>query len=46
MLDRLSLAWADKQVDYFADLSFVQRHKYSLIFAAVFVVGVILAWIG
>jgi glycine betaine/proline transport system permease protein len=46
MLDRLSLAWADKQVDYFADLSFVQRHKYSLIFAAVFVAGVVLAWIG
>ncbi|UCH40419.1 MAG: ABC transporter permease subunit [Gammaproteobacteria bacterium] len=46
MLDRLSLAWADKQVDYFADLSFVQRHKYSIIFGAVFVVGVILAWIG
>jgi glycine betaine/proline transport system permease protein len=46
MLDRLSLAWADKQVDYFADLSFVERHKHSLIFGAVFVVGVILAWIG
>ncbi len=46
MLDRLSLAWADKQVDYFADLSFVERHKHSLIFGVVFIVGVILAWIG
>ncbi len=46
MLDRLSLAWANKQTDYFADLSFVERHKYSLLFAGVFVVGVILAWIG
>jgi glycine betaine/proline transport system permease protein len=46
VLDRLSLAWADKQIDYFADLSFTQRHRYSLIFAAVFVAGVLLAWIG
>ncbi len=46
VLDRLSLAWADKQVDYFADLSFVERHKYSLIFGVVFVVGIILAFIG
>jgi len=46
MLDRLSLAWADKQVDYFADLSFVQRHKYSLMFGVVFVAGIVLAWIG
>ena len=46
MLDRLSLAWADKQIDYFADLSFTQRHKHSLMFGVVFIVGVILAWIG
>ncbi len=46
MLDRLSLAWANKQTDYFADLSFVQRHKYSLLFGVVFIVGVVLAWIG
>ena len=46
VLDRMSLAWANKQVDYFADLSFVERHKYSLIFGVVFAVGVILAWIG
>ncbi|WP_423906760.1 ABC transporter permease [Candidatus Spongiihabitans sp.] len=46
VLDRMSLAWAEKQIDYFADLSFVERHKYSLIFGVVFVVGIILAVIG
>ena len=46
VLDRLSLAWADKQIDYFADLSFFERHKYALIFGLVFVAGIVLAWIG
>ncbi len=46
MLDRMSLAWANKQVDYFADLSFIQRHKFSLAFGVVFIAGVVLAWIG
>ena len=46
VLDKLSLAWAEKQIDYFADLSFFERHKYSLIFGVVFVVGIIVAWIG
>ncbi|PWQ98133.1 ABC transporter permease [Leucothrix arctica] len=46
VLDRLSLAWANKQTDYFADLSFKQKHKYSLMFLVVFVVGIILAVLG
>jgi len=46
LLDKMSLAWANKQTDYFADLSFVQRHKFSLICAAILVVGVIFAFIG
>ncbi len=46
VLDRLSLAWADKQIDYFADLSFVERNKNSLIFGGIFFAGIILAWIG
>ena len=46
VLDRLSLAWANKQVDYFADQSFTQRHKYSLMFTGVFVAGIILAYLG
>jgi glycine betaine/proline transport system permease protein len=45
-LDKLSLGWANKQIDYFADLSFVERHKYSLIMLAILVGGVILASIG
>ncbi len=45
-LDKMSLAWANKQTDYFADLSFFQRHKFALFAAIVFVVGVILAYIG
>ena len=46
VLDRLSLAWANKQTDYFADQSFKERHKYSLMFLAIFIVGVILAYLG
>ena len=46
VLDRLSLAWANKQTDYFADLSFAQRHKHSLVFGGVFIGGIILAYIG
>ncbi|GIT08697.1 MAG: hypothetical protein CM1200mP30_23270 [Pseudomonadota bacterium] len=39
LLDKMSLAWANKQTDYFADLSFVKRHKYGLIF-----VGFSISW--
>ncbi len=46
VLDKLSLAWADKQTDYFADLEFAQRHKYSLLFLGLFVVATLLAFIG
>lgn len=46
VLDRLSLAWANKQTDYFADQSFRERHKYSLIFLGIFIAGVILAYLG
>ncbi len=46
VLDRLSLAWANKQVDYFADNSFFKRHKYSLIILAIAVVGSLLAFAG
>ena len=46
VLDRMSLAWANKQTDYFADLTFVKRHKYSLLFLVIFIVGTILAYIG
>ena len=46
VLDKMSLAWANKQTDYFADLSFVQRHRYALMALAVFLTGSILAYIG
>ncbi len=46
VLDKMSLAWANKQTDYFADLSFVQRHRYALMALAVFLAGTILAYIG
>jgi len=46
VLDRMSLAWANKQTDYFADLTFIKRHKYSLLFLVIFIVGTVLAYIG
>ena len=46
VLDRLSLAWANKGTDYFADQSFAVRHKYSLIFAAIVLGCIGLAYIG
>jgi glycine betaine/proline transport system permease protein len=46
LLDKMSLAWAHKQTDYFADLTFVQRHKYSLLSLIILLVGVALAYVG
>ena len=46
VLDKLSLAWADKQTDYFAQLSFAKRHKYGLFFIVVLLASVILSYIG
>lgn len=46
VLDKLSLGWANKPVDYFSDLSFFERHMYALIMGAILVIGVILAFIG
>ena len=46
VLDRMSLAWANKQTDYFADLGFAARHKFSLLFLAVFAAGTVLAYVG
>ena len=46
VLDKLSLAWANKQTDYFADLPFMQKHKWSLMFVAILFIGVIFSFIG
>ena len=46
LLDKMSLAWAHKQTDYFANLNFFQRHKYGLFFVGAVLVGLILASFG
>jgi glycine betaine/proline transport system permease protein len=46
VLDRLSLAWANKKTDYFADLGIIERHWFSLLFLLIFVVGTMLAYVG
>ena len=46
VLDRMSLAWANKQTDYFSNLSLIEKHKYSLIFAGLFVIALGLAYLG
>ena len=46
LLDKMSLAWANKQTDYFANLTFFQRHKYGLYFVGAVIVGLILASVG
>lgn len=46
VLDRMSLAWANKQRDYFADVTFYSRHKYLFWFLAALLIGIVLAIIG
>ena len=46
LLDKMSLAWAHKQTDYFANLTFFQRHKYGLFFVGAVLVGLIFASVG
>jgi glycine betaine/proline transport system permease protein len=46
LLDKLSLAWANKQTDYFADLPFIERHKWSLLFGVILLIGIALSYIG
>jgi len=46
LLDKLSLAWANKQIDYFSDLPFMQRHKWSLLFVVIVFIGSVVAYIG
>ncbi len=46
VLDKLSLAWANKQTDYFADLPFMKKHRWSLMFIAILFFGVLLSFIG
>ena len=46
LLDKLSLAWANKQTDYFANLSFYERNKYSLLFLLCLLIGGLIAYLG
>ena len=45
VLDKLSLAWANKQIDYFANLPFHLRHKYSLAFLGVLILTSVIAYV-
>ena len=46
VLDKMSLAWAHKQKDYFADLTFFERFRVPILLAAILAAGSLLAWIG
>ena len=46
LLDKMSLAWANKQTDYFGNLTFYERNKNTIFFIGAFVIGIILAYIG
>ncbi len=46
VLDRLSLAWANKKTDYLGDKSYWMRHRFGLIFVGIFAGGIVLAWVG
>ena len=46
VLDKMSLAWANKQTDYFSDLTFLQRNRHTLLALMILVVGATLAFIG
>jgi glycine betaine/proline transport system permease protein len=46
LLDKMSLAWANKQIDYFGNLTFFQRNKNILFFMGSILVGIILAYVG
>ena len=46
VLDKMSLAWANKQTDYFSDLTFLQRHKFTLLFCFILLMGCVLTYFG
>ena len=46
LLDKMSLAWANKQIDYFGNLTYFQRNKNILFFAAAVLLGIIFAYAG
>ena len=46
LLDKMSLAWANKQINYFENPTFLQRNKYLMIFVFIVICGYILSYVG
>ena len=46
VLDKLSLAWANKQKDYFANLNFYQKNRSYIAFITLTILGIILSYFG
>jgi glycine betaine/proline transport system permease protein len=46
LLDKMSLAWANKQTDYFGNLTSYQRYKNTLFFVSAVLIAVICAYVG
>jgi len=46
LLDKMSLAWANRQTNYFANPTFFEHNKYLLLFVAVLIGGSIFSYIG
>ena len=46
LLDKMSLAWANRQTNYFTNPTFFEHNKYSLLFVGVVIVGSTLSYIG
>ena len=46
LLDKMSLAWANKQEDYFGNLTFFERNKNAYYFGIAVVIGIVLAYLG
>ena len=46
LLDKMSLALANKQIDYFGNLTYFQRNKNILFFAAAVILGIIFSYLG
>ena len=46
LLDKMSLAWANRQTNYFANPTFFERNKYTLLFVGVVIVGSVFSYMG
>ena len=46
VFDKMSLAWANKPTDYFADMSFSKRYRHLMIMGVILIAGVALAYVG